>query len=271
MRTLSRKLSILLWILATVITLVIVVYQRMSGPTNPVRGHTSVDGTEIRFRLLRSADATGDARVMLSVPDLSVSGEMRWKRYKSHDEWMTKPLERSGDKLVAAVPVQPPAGKVMYQITLRGASGSTVTLTREPVIIRFKGPVPSTVLIPHIFLMFFSMLIGTRAGLEALYNGSRVRRQAVVTAAMLLVGGLILGPVVQKYAFGAFWTGWPFGHDLTDNKTAVAMLFWLIAIWRDVKNGKGRTWYMVAAIMQLAVYSIPHSVLGSEIDYTKNS
>ena len=230
MRKLSLKTSVSLWILAALITLIAVVYQRATGPTYPLRGQARIANTDVKFRLLRSADATGDARVRLSVADPAITGEMRWKRYKSRDEWMTKPLERIGDNLVAAIPVQPPAGKVMYQITLISASGQRTELTAEPVIIRFKGAVPAFALLPHIFLMFFSMLVGTRAGLEALYNGDRARQQAIVCAAMLLVGGLILGPVGQKYAFGAFWTGWPFGHDLTDNKTAVAMLFWLVAL-----------------------------------------
>jgi hypothetical protein len=269
MQKLPRKRSVWLWILATVITLIAVVYQRATGPSYPVRGRVQIEGTSIRFKLLRSADATGDALVQLSVPNPAITGEMQWKRYKSRDEWMGIPLERIGDKLVAAIPRQPPAGKVMYQITLASANGQKTTLTREPVIIRFKGSVPFYVLHPHIFLMFFSMLIGTRCGLEALFKGDHARRLAIESAAMLLVGGLILGPIVQKFAFGAFWTGWPFGSDLTDNKTAVAMLFWLIALWRDFKGGKGRTWYIVAAVAQLIVYSIPHSVLGSELDYTK--
>jgi hypothetical protein len=242
MKRLSLKVTVWLWILATVITLIAVVYQRVTGPTYPVRGRVHVGDAAVRFRLLRSADATGDALVQLSVRDSAITGEMRWKRYKSHDDWMLRPLERVGDKLVATIPRQPPAGKVMYQISLAGADGRKVALTAEPVIIRFKGEVPFYVLHPHILLMFFSMLI---------------------------VGGLILGPVVQKFAFGQFWTGWPFGHDLTDSKTAVAMLFWIIALWRDIKTGKGRGWYMAAAVMQLIVYSIPHSVLGSELDYTK--
>ena len=269
MKRLSLKVTVWLWILATVITLIAVVYQRATGPSYPVRGRVHVGDTAVRFRLLRSADATADALVQLSVADAAVTGEMRWKRYKSRDDWMLRPLERVGDKLVAAIPRQPPAGKVMYQISLAGADGRKVALTAEPVIIRFKGEVPFYVLHPHILLMFFSMLIGTRCGLEALFNGDRTRRLAIECAAMLFVGGLILGPVVQIFAFGEFWTGWPFGHDLTDNKTAVAMLFWLVALWRDIKGGKGRGWYIAAAVMQLIVYSIPHSVLGSELDYTQ--
>ncbi|RLD46076.1 MAG: hypothetical protein DRI88_08000, partial [Bacteroidetes bacterium] len=90
-----------------------------------------------------------------------------------------------------------------------------------------------------------------------------------VTLITLFVGGLILGPVVQKFAFGAYWTGWPIGHDLTDNKTAFTFIFWLIAWFVLRKNPANRVWPIVATIMMLAVYVIPHSVMGSEIDHTK--
>jgi hypothetical protein len=269
MKRLSLKLSVWLWILATFLTIVAAFYQRVTGPTHPVRGRVQVADTAVKFRLERSADATADALVQISVPNPNITGEMHWKRYKSHDEWMVQVLERVGDKLVATIPRQPPAGKVMYQIILADAGGNEVALTPGPVIMRFKGEVPFYVLHPHILFMFLSMLIGTRCGLEALFHGDRARRMAIECAALLLAGGLILGPIVQKLAFGSFWSGWPVGHDLTDSKTAVAMLFWLIALYRDIKSGKGRAWYIATAAIQLIVYSIPHSVLGSELDYTK--
>jgi len=87
----------------------------------------------------------------------------------------------------------------------------------------------------------------------------------------MLIGGMILGPVVQKYAFDAYWTGWPFGHDLTDNKSLVAFIFWLVALGYQIRNRQKKSWAVVAAIILLVVYMIPHSVLGSEIDYTQEA
>lgn len=269
MSALARFRPLLLWLLAVLFTLSLVVYQRRTGPTYPVRGTVEVAGGAVSFKLLRSHNTTADAPLRLAVPDEGVTGELIWRRYRSHDEWRTDPLQREGGELVGAIPRQPPAGKVMYRVRLLDASGGATELTAEPVIIRFKGPVPTVVLAPHILLMFSSMLLAVRTGLQALVVGARLRSYTVATALCLLVGGLILGPLVQKYAFGALWTGWPLGHDLTDNKTAVAMLAWLVALWQSRRPGRGRGWVLAAVCVQLLVYSIPHSLLGSELDYTQ--
>jgi hypothetical protein len=118
--------------------------------------------------------------------------------------------------------------------------------------------------------MFISLVISFRAGLEALFKGKNLYKYSLLVLITLGIGGLILGPIVQKYAFGAFWTGWPFGHDLTDNKTLVSVIFWVIAVWKTKNNPSSRLWVFIAVIISLAVYLIPHSVLGSEIDHTKN-
>jgi hypothetical protein len=207
--------------------------------------------------------------VQIPVPDTEVMGTMRFRRFRSDDSWQDQIMEREGESLVAYIPHQPPAGKVMYQVYLRGEIGEPLPLTEEPVIIRFRADVPLAVLYPHIFLMFLAMLVSTRSGLEAIFKGSRVYALSLWTTAFLVLGGLILGPVVQKYAFGALWTGWPFGHDLTDNKTIVAAAAWFVALWRLRKDHNAVGWAIAAAVILFTVYMIPHSVLGSELDYTQ--
>ncbi len=257
-----------LWLIAIIITLSSAIYQKKTGPTYPVDDEILINGSRVEFSLLRSHDTGIDAPVVITAPDNRISGKLSYRRLRSHDEWTTVPLERNSTDLLGAIPFQPPAGKVMYTITLESIGGTAVNLTEEPVIIRFKGSVPGFILIPHIFFMFFAMLISNRSGLQALARGGDLYRYSIITASLLLVGGLILGPIVQKYAFGAYWTGWPWGHDLTDNKTIVAFLAWAFAIWknRGIKNHYG--WVLAASLILFMVYMIPHSVLGSELDFT---
>jgi hypothetical protein len=81
--------------------------------------------------------------------------------------------------------------------------------------------VPAAILIGHIALMFLAMQVGVRAALAAVLGTGEHRALTVITLAGLTAGGLVLGPITQAYAFGALWTGVPFGWDLTDNKTLV--------------------------------------------------
>lgn len=75
---------------------------------------------------------------------------------------------------------------------------------------------------------------------------------------------MILGPLVQKYAFGAYWTGWPVGTDLTDNKTLIALIGWLAAALALRTVPRPGVWIVLAAVLMLGVFMIPHSLRGSE-------
>lgn len=264
----NKKLrSTLLWIFSILFTISIAYYQRKTGPTYPVDGIIKIKNASIEYKLVRSHGGAGDAMVKIQAPQ-GFKGRFKYKRYKSYDDWQTVPMKREDSLLVAAIPHQPPAGKVMYYIYV-GKSGHYESLTQNPVIIRFKGDVPAGALIPHVILMFLAMLMSTRTGLEALFKSSKTKRYTFLTLVFLFFGGLIFGPIVQKYAFDAYWTGWPVGNDLTDNKTIVAFIFWLIAFFRMNKTKKAYGWVIAAAIILLIVYLVPHSVLGSEIDYTQ--
>ena len=263
--------TLVIWSLTIVVTLASVVYQRVTGPTHTVRGSIQISERTIKYKLLRSHDSTSDAEMEIPAPAAEIQGKMRWRRYKSNDSWITEKLKRRGEKLVMAIPKQPPAGKILYQVTLIDGNGNEYNLTQKPVVIRFKGAVPKSVLVPHIIFMFAAMLVATRAGLEAIVKGANAYRFAIWTSFLLFLGGLVFGPMVQKYAFGSFWTGWPFGHDLTDTKIAVTMLFWIIALWRGRNPQKGRAWIITAALITLLVYLIPHSSYGSELDYKQMS
>lgn len=262
------KSPVFLWILTIVITLTSIVYQRLTGPTHPARSTVTVNQTEYSFSIIRSHHTTHDAEIILNVPDQNISGLIKWKRFKSHDSWSVDTLSRNGDDLIAVIPKQPMAGKVIFELSLRDENNRLYPLTDEPVIMRFTGPVPPSILWSHVLVMFAWMLLSTRTGLDALSGGLRAYRYTVISTILLIIGGFILGPIVQKFAFNEYWAGWPFSHDLTDNKTAAALIFWIIALWRGRKKG-GRAWIVIAAIVTLIVYLIPHSLLGSELDYTK--
>jgi hypothetical protein len=257
------------WILAFIITAGSAVYQRITGPTHALEGKIDLGNEEIAFTLERSQERVGDYEIRIDAENPGISGYIIYQRFKTDDPWITVPLSRDGISLVAHLPEQPTAGKLAYKVFLSYGEKEVSLSGEEPVVIRFKDVVPDIILLPHIFVMFLAMLLSTRTGLEALRKDSNPRKFVYWTAGTMLVGGFILGPLVQKFAFGEWWTGFPFGIDLTDNKTLIAMVVWVIALIAGRHNKPARGWVLAASLITLIIFLIPHSLLGSELDYSQ--
>ena len=260
--------NVLFWTLAFVITVASAYYQRVTGPTYPLAGKTNLGNEEIKFTLDRSHSGFSNNEVKVKVTDKNISGTMLWKRYKTEDEWTKVEMVRSNDSLLAELPAQPSAGKLMYKVRL-SLNGKEVSLSEQPVVIRFKGDVPLWVLIPHVLFMFLAMLLSTRTAFEIYIDALKAKKYMLYTLAALLLGGFVFGPIVQKYAFGEYWTGVPFGFDLTDNKTLIALVGWIVAAVMYLIKKNEKFWITFAAVLMLIVFMIPHSILGSELDYKK--
>ncbi|MDA8018491.1 MAG: hypothetical protein MPN21_13700 [Thermoanaerobaculia bacterium] len=285
-RSRGRAGRALLWLLAVLLMLAAVIYQRRTGPTYPLRGDVTISGETISYRLIRSEETIRDARVALPDPG-STEGWVVYKRYKTEDEWTRLPMQveslDDGREMAAYLPPQPAAGKLEYYVELRGANGkaripneaSTGTESKDGnIIIRFKDPVPLPLLLSHVLLMFFSVLVGMRTGLAALFAPRGMRGLAWTTLVGMTVGGMVLGPFVQKYAFGKYWTGFPWGFDLTDNKMLIMWIAWVLAcstigLKASGKETVGRAVVIAATLVMMVVYLIPHSMRGSELDYAK--
>ncbi len=256
------------WILAFIITAASAYYQRITGPTYPVSGKSVFQGKEINYKFERSHSTSENCPVQVNVADNNLKGVLLWKRHKTKDEVSRVEMKNENGILKAELPKQPAAGKLDYSVRVIGQNTET-EIPEKPVTVRYKGDVPGPVLIIHIILIFAAMLLSTRAGIEVFKKEPQMKKFTFWSLGLMFVGGMILGPIVQKYAFDAYWTGVPFGYDLTDNKTLIAFIAWIVAAVMVFKSKKPAYWVLGAAAVTLIVFLIPHSVLGSELDYSK--
>ena len=271
--------TFLMWTITIVITISAMVYQKTTGPTYPKKVDIELDSKQYRLNLLRSNEIGSPCDINLPFEDPSITAKIFYKRYKVDEEWTEVMMERktinekaffgkgaSIDVLSATLPEQAAAGKVEYHIEVYKGGEVVEIEADEPVVVRFKGFVPRYILIPHVLFMIISLFMATRTGVEALFSGSKIFAYTRNTLIALTIGGLTLGPIVQLYAFGELWTGWPFGGDWTDNKTIFAWIFWLIAFIVVRKNRQHKIWPIIATLVLFAIYMIPHSMGGSELD-----
>ncbi len=267
-----RWLSAALWIAAFMVTVALAFFQRITGPSHPARGVATLsEGRELRYRLPRSNEGRDSLVISLPQPSGDIRFTLDWRRYPTDDPYQSLAMEPSGSgRVEASIPRLPAAGKVEYTLRVEGDGIEVQVPSGETVVARFRDPVPAGVLVPHILAMFASMLVSTRALFEVVRRGAPRGRGLVLTAmGLLVIGGLFLGPLVQKFAFGAYWTGWPNGTDLTDNKTLIAFLAWLPATVAALKGMKTRAVVAVGWVVMMGVFLIPHSMRGSELDWSQ--
>ena len=248
------------WLLAVIITLALSVYQRWTGPTNPKHVNIELNGETYQVMLPRSGERR-DAIVSLKGLPSDIEAQIHYRRYPTSDGYSIMVFSWKDGDWQAALPVQPVAGKLQYYLTVGGKDYPA----DAPVLIRFRDVVPAGILIPHILFMFAAMLFAVYTLLLVITRG-KYSRWLIITAVTLFVGGFIFGPLVQHAAFGPWWTGFPSGADLTDNKTLISFLFFLAAL--ATMKWKHNKWLVALAVLvMLAVFTIPHSKNGSEYDY----
>jgi hypothetical protein len=249
------------WFLAIVITLVLSIYQRMTGPTYPKRLTVELNGEHYKIKLPRSGVQHDEIVTLKGIP-FDVNSQIHYRRYPTTNDYTTADFVWKDSVWQAALPVQPVAGKLQYYITVGGKDYAA----DEPVVIRFRNDVPASILVPHILLMFAAMLFAVYTFLLVVTH-REYRRWLKITVGTLFVGGFILGPLVQHAAFGPWWAGFPYGTDLTDNKTLISFLFFMVAL--ATLKWKYNKWVVgLAVLVMIAIFSIPHSTYGSEYDYT---
>jgi hypothetical protein len=255
----------IIWIIAVLVTITAAYYQRTTGPTKPISYSIEISGEIVESSLPRSHGGESDQEIRIAAANKKIEGLLIFKRFKASQIPDTIQMIRHGDELVSYLPGQPPAGKLEYSIILMH-DGTEFMLNDIPVVIRFKGAVPAWVLIPHILFIFAAQLLSLVAGLYAIYRLKNYKLYGLLTVILIFAGGFLLGPIMQKYAFGAFWTGFPFGQDLTDNKVLFAMIFWILALIMNYRKDRP-VYTMIAACIFFLINMIPHSLLGSELDY----
>ncbi len=276
-----RLASVILWTLAVVITLLCFAYQNRTGPTYPLEGSVKTPWGRISFKFQRSQTIGEDLKIVLRRPvPQDVTGQVMYRRYKSHDDWSVVSMKRGSFGFTrrgetewvegpgAELPsLQTRAGKYEYYVYIAGPGKPPVSVTGdEPVYARYKAPVPRWALFSHILIIFASMTLAMRTTLEALTDGS-YRWMLWATTVSLILGGFIFGPLVQWHAFGVWWSGIPNGYDWTDNKVLIELAFWMIALAANRGERRNRWTIFLAGVVTVMVYFIPHSLFGSEYNF----
>ncbi|MFH1998126.1 MAG: hypothetical protein ABIK28_00530 [Planctomycetota bacterium] len=274
-------------VLSLILTLLVVFSSYYFGPNRRYKVESRCQEFTLSHKAPRGYDGEGAAELKLhaklckcSESDMEVAligrvkGATEWER---HAPVRVEPGDLPDDRIYTfEVPAKPWTTRYNYTFEGRLSKDADtheprVTLTREngePMMIKFKGAVPAWILVTHILAMFggfFVLILSVFHSFALALNRGRLDapgRLAWLAWVIMFIGGVPLGWAMNYFAFHVYWEAWPFGGDVTDNKTQVALIIWGLAAFLLARKPSPKTGILgvLAGLVVLAIFLIPHSL-----------
>jgi hypothetical protein len=261
---------------ALILTILMLGIARRTSTRHPEDYSQSVGDLTASHRTV-TEDFGGGPSLEIQVSDTDSLEAVVYYSIVEGGPYNTDTLDVSEAGFSVVLPVHDKGEKLFYHLKLYKNGEELAQFPPDgDQFIKFKGHVPAIILIPHIFCMFAIVFFGFLTVISAVDFArgrgdlSKSVRYLLWTVIFAFVGGFPLGYLVAYLAFGQGWGGIPIGWDITDNKTVLLFLFWLVTFILARKGLKGdrmaisANTYKVLTIVSLAVsiimFMIPHSI-----------
>lgn len=249
------------WFISIVVTLSVVLFQFAMGISDPMEVRVNTGRQHIQLNLIRTYIGRSDCPIILQIGDIMVTGYMLYRTYPSNNEMTKIVFDRQGDRLIAKLPNQPPDGRLEYKVVLERENNTIYVNEGKPVIIRFLGKVPFSLVIVQSLLILCILILSTYSGILA-GLGIKTYRGMIYLIAFLLIGVVfVVQPIMHNYSLNKWWTCMPNSWELGDNKLFIAMVLWLITIFYNFKKSRP-VLVIISSIFTVLLFSIPHGFPG---------
>ena len=278
----NRKMAVRI-VLGFILTIALLGLSRRLSTRRPNDLAVEGEGFRLEHRTVTEQVGAGRPDLVLSVTgDGTLEPVVRYRVGGGGELRSVAMTDDGGDVWRAILPEFEKGTKIYYALELYRGNDRAARIPEEEgafLFIKYKGKVSAVVLTLHILFMFASfyfMVQGLWSAIGIL-AGRAWKAEAVGHARWVLIssfiGGWPLGFILNYQAFGVVWEGFPFGYDVTDNKTQIMFVFWLVSLLlvRGSFLGKGEKLdilgsrgfavaLIVSFVVSLALFIVPHSL-----------
>jgi hypothetical protein len=266
------------YILALVLTVLLLAFARRMSTRHQQEFTSSVDGITLSHNTVTESFGENPVVMVKATSTENIRGTVYYSKQVGGPDYNTVDMVPTTDGLTASLNPLPKGEKYFYHIEVfKGNTKLAAIPPKGDQFIKFKGHISPIILIPHIGFMFATIFFGLLAvftSVDIARGKGDIKRSVLfvlLTFIPAFIGGIPLGIAVSAQTFGGSgWGGWPLGSDITDTKTEILLLFWLITIILSWKGLSGRKmtisngFYSFLVILSFVVtfitFLIPHSI-----------
>lgn len=270
-------------ITGVILTLALFVIARRLSMNRPREIDIEEGGLRVSHETVIEQVGPGEPAVKLSISPGVEECPRVFYRTEGGDELKELPMLPSGDDAwTAKLPDLGRGGRLSYAFLIAGRDGSTIRLPARPdrfFLLKYKGDYSVPVLVAHVIFMFgafFFMILSVMGALRILMGREGKTETVSMTRWVMIftfVGGWPIGFILNYQRFGVVWEGFPFGYDITDNKTQLIFLMWIVTVFLVKGSFLGRgeekdfigaggfaLAVLISFIVSMALYILPHSL-----------
>jgi hypothetical protein len=275
-------------LIAFIFTLVLLVFARKTTTVQSVHKTVEKSGILIDHNTVPKKVGHGDAVISVKVigaKEVKLFYKIENGEFRSVDMGLK---EGESDLFVAFIPYQKKGTQAWYYVEAQKQIGDKKLFVSlpdknspnfKPILLKFEGAVPPYIIVSHVFCNFAAIFFSVLAIFSAvdLKRGKSTLKKSVLfsllTFIFLFSGFFILGCALNYFAFGVMWEAFPFGHDVTDNKSQIILLSWLVTLFlvKGTILGKNpsknlvsektySTMVIISFVVTVVMYLIPHSI-----------
>jgi len=193
----------------------------------PIREHTGDEDINITIQL-RSNIGHPSARLVYKID--GVSGEPVSLAHLGENVYgYTIPAQDRGTRMSYYIEVTTATGAKMYLPKNAHEKENYYTLT-------FKGRANGFFQFLHLVLTVAALLLfiaATWSGFKYLQSQIEVDRAVWLSFAayvLFFISIIPIGMIVEYQVVGSIYQGWPFGHDFSDTKTLLILIYWFVCL-----------------------------------------
>lgn len=247
-----KKNTIILWIVAFVITFLTIYLSNLLDKDYPLSGTFGIDGKKVSYRFEKSHYGNDDFNTIIRTDVNELTGKIFWKT----DEdtiWQSVQMEKSDLLLSASIPSLKPENKLIYFAELYHKDKKYIIPDNQKVELTFFGKIPVVVNILEHLLFFLGLILIVRTGLEYFNDGKNSKKFGILAAIVFLTLIALINPLFLTYKYGFMNSSIPPINRLFLFSDFSIFFLWIVTLVLIFRSEKFKFLPPLSAILNMTI------------------
>jgi len=225
------KQPLILWISAVILSFLTGYIQNASGQYYPVTGTIGVEGKKVSYKFDKIFSDKDRYKFIIRSDNPDVQCILKWRDEKS-DGWNSVEMSSEDKAFFCYIPRQSAGKKIQYFAEIYSGEKKHI-IPGKPVVMLFRGYVPSVISSLHFIILFAGLLLSYRTGLSALggiNENKKIKKLTLFTVSLFFVYTIALTPFKKSFEQNAIGNKVIPVTSLFDLQSILLLLIWIAAM-----------------------------------------